>query len=489
MYIVAKQYLVKRVSYLKMITGKKTKIVATIGPATESEEKMSALVKAGMNVARLNFSHGSFEEHGKRVGIARKVAANLGVPVAVLQDLCGPKIRIGDFSTESVELTAGSMIVLTPEKISGTLQKVSINYAKLSQEVKPGQKIYLDDGKLLLEVQSIQGNDLHCQIIIGGVIKGRRGMNIPGANLSISSLTEKDRKDAQFGIEQDVDFMALSFVRRAEDIKELREIINRSGKSIKIIAKIETTEAIANLESIIQETDVVMVARGDLAIEVSPEEVPVLQKKIISRCNFLGKPVITATQMLASMTLNATPTRAEVNDIANAILDGTDAIMLSEETTVGKHPEEAVKTMTKVALHTEKHFPYESVLNQGHFSEKDVTSAFNFAVANLAHDLDASSIVTLSYSGFTPRMLSRYKPNRPIYVLTYNKKTYNQMALSFNCYPLLVHPYNNLQISIEETKDLAIKNKLAKKGDLVIFVSGLPFSESEGNNLFLVQKI
>ncbi len=474
---------------------KKTKIVATIGPVSEDEKTLERLIKHGVNVIRLNFSHGDFEEHGHRVTRARAISEKLGTPVAILQDLCGPKIRIGEFYQERVTLTPGEEFILTTtEGIVGDEHKAWVSYANLPQEVKAGNIIFLDDGKKKLEVKRVEGNDIYCQIIIGGETKGKRGVNVPGAYLSLSSLTDKDKRDLEFGIEKKVDFMALSFVRRPEDVVELREILKEKGASeIKIISKIETEEAIDNLDAILAVSDGVMVARGDLAIEIPAEQVPFAQKTIIKKCNRLGLPVITATQMLESMIKSATPTRAEVNDVANAIFDGTDAVMLSEETTLGDHPVEAVDVMSRVAIQTEKHLDHDVYLANvcaGNVCLKsNVTDAISQAAINVGRNIEASAIVVLSASGYTARMISRLKPKKPLIVFTPNEKTYNQMALSFGCYPLFDKNFSSLSEVVEETKGMLLDKKLVKKGDKVIIVAGLPLGTAGATNTILAETI
>lgn len=471
-----------------MNSKKKTKIVATIGPASESYEIMEKMVKKGLNVVRLNFSHGTHEEHLNRVKTARAISKDLGVPIGVLQDLSGPKIRIGSLKNEKLELKTGSNFILTIEEITGDENKVFVSYKKLPSEVKKGGIIFLRDGRVKLEVIKTDSKNVYCKIIEGGEIKSKAGVNVPNAYLSISCLTEKDRKDLKFGLENDVDFMAISFVRKASDVQELRELI-KSKPYIKIISKIETGEAIENLEEIIKVSDAVMVARGDLATEMPAEEVPILQKRIIKICNKEGKPVIVATQMLESMISSPIPTRAEVNDIANAILDGADAVMLSEETTLGKHPETAVATMEKVAMHTEKNYPYEDSLKKEHLAFKDSTDGISYAAVNLAHDLNTQTITALSVSGFTANMISRHRPKRPIIVITPNLKTYNQVSLNFNCYPVLSEMFDGVTDTIEKSKALALSSGLVKKGDSTVIVAGLPFSKPGNTNLVLYQKI
>jgi pyruvate kinase len=348
-----------------MAPTKKTAIVATIGPASESEAMLDELLRAGMNVLRANFSHGDFAEHQGKVDNLRKAIKTTGIPALVLQDLSGPKFRIGDFYKERVTLVEGETIVLTPEKIIGDEKRVSLNYPTLAEELQPGNIVMVDDGKKKFEVTEIKGKEVVCKIIVGGETKGRRSVNLPGANLKISSLTPKDKADLEFGFANNVDIVAFSFVRRPEDVKELRAILKARGSKAKICAKIETQEAIVpkTFDEILALSDMIMIGRGDLAVEVGYENVPPAQKMIIKKCNAAGKFVITATQMLESMIKNPVPTRAEVSDVANAILDGTDAIMLSEETTLGEYPVEAVEMMTKIAqriegdpLYTKKKF-------------------------------------------------------------------------------------------------------------------------------------
>jgi pyruvate kinase len=469
---------------------KKTKIVATIGPASMDEKVLTKLVEAGLDVVRINFSHGDFAEHEPKVLRARAIAKKVGKPVAVLQDLSGPKIRIGEFYQERVMLKPGSTFTLTTKKIVGDETKAYVNYAKLPKEVKKGGIIFLDDGKKKLVVESTTADSIKCKVIVGGETKGRRGVNVPGAYLSISSLTEKDRADLEFGFKHEVDFVALSFVRRAEDIAELREILNKRDKRIKIIAKIETQEAVDNLDSIINETDGVMVARGDLAIEVPAEDVPIIQKAIIEKCNALGKPVITATQMLESMINSPVPTRAEVNDVANAIFDGTDAVMLSEETTLGKYPLEAVAMMAKIAKRTEEEIEHHEILQDSHLSTKTVTDAISYSALNIAHEVGAEGIVALSNSGFTARMVARHRPHKPVIVLTPDQKVYQQLALSFGCFPVVLSDaIDSVVEAVDKSKKTLLAKKLVKKGDKIVITAGVPFGKVSSTNLLLVQKI
>jgi pyruvate kinase len=467
---------------------KRTKIVATIGPVTTSEAILTKLVKAGLNVARLNFSHGDYVEHQEKLENIRKVSEKLGVPVAILQDLSGPKIRIGDFYKERVMLKDGDEFVLTTEKCIGDEHRASINYPKLPQEIKAGAFIMVDDGKKKLQVISVKGTEIKTKIIVGGETKGRRGVNLPGTDLSISSLTAKDKKDIEFGVKNQVDFVALSFVRRASDVHELRRILEKKGLPAQIIVKIETTQAIENLEEIIRATDAVMVARGDLAVEVPMEQVPLLQKRMVQMARELGKPVIVATQMLESMISAPVPTRAEVNDIANAILDGADAVMLSEETTLGKFPFEAVSTMAKIAVEVEA-APYtRPVINGDELGLDSVAESVSEAVESVAYSVDAAAIVALSESGFTMRAISRYRPEQPIIVLTPNERTVRRACLSYGCYGYHVDSFKEIAQAVAEAATLLKKEKFAKKGDRFVVCGGAPLGKGGETNFLMVRE-
>ncbi len=476
---------------------KKTKIVATIGPASESQEMLEKLSKAGMNVCRLNFSHGTHEGALVQVQNIRAVAEKLQTPIAILQDLSGPKIRIGDFYQERVILKKGTIFTLTTKACVGDETKAFVNYKALPKEVKKGNIILLDDGKKALEVISVSEDEVKCRVTVGGETKGRRGVNLPGISLKISCITPKDKKDLVFGIEQNVDFIALSFVRRASDIRELRSILVKSKSTAKIIAKIETHEAIENIDAIIAETDGIMVARGDLAVEVPAEQVPILQKMIIEKCNVAGKPVIVATQMMESMIKTPVPTRAEVSDVANSILDGADAVMLSEESALGLYPVETVAMMQKVALMMEKNYPHldvlaESILGDhanGNSVQKEVVDAVTFSVVSAASAIGATAIVALTESGLTARMISRFRPAQPIIVMSPNISVVNQAVLSFGCYPIYVENLMTIDEVTKKVRALVIANKFAKKGDKVVIVAGMPFGSTGGTNTLLVEVI
>ena len=468
---------------------KKTKIIATIGPVSEDKKKMEQLATEGMDMARLNFSHGSHEEHYQRVVNARFVSHKLKKPIAVLQDLSGPKIRTGDFYKESVILKTGQKFIFTTKKCIGDENRAFINYKNLSREIKNGATILLNDGKNEFKVEKIKEREIYTEIITGGEIKGRRGANFPGTMLKISSLTEKDKEDINFGIKNKVDFMAISFVRSVSDVLELKNILKAARADIKVIAKIETCEAIENIDKIIDAADGILVARGDLAVEIGAEKVPLLQKIIIKKCNDKGKPVITATQMLESMIKNPIPTRAEVNDVANAILDGTDAVMLSEETTLGDYPLKAVEVMARVARHTEENLDYEEVLKHNHMRHKLVVDSISYSVVNVAHNVGAKAIFALTESGFTARMISRCKPKQPIIALTPNKKTYNRLALSFGCKPLMIAGFKDIVKVIESAKKIAIQQKIAQKGDKIVICAGIPFGKQGTTNMLTIESV
>ncbi len=471
-----------------MNLGKKTKIVCTIGPATESEAKLTELVNAGMNVMRLNFSHGDFAEHQARVDNIRKVMPKTGKTVAILQDLCGPKIRIGKFKDNMILLKEGQTFTLSADECEGDENKVFVNYCDLPTEVRPGSIIMLHDGSKKLEVTEIKGKNIITKVIIGGRLSNNKGVNVPGANLSLSALTDKDKKDVEFGIKNKVDFIALSFVRRSSDIKELRDILNKAGSKAQIIAKIETPEALENIDEIITLSDAIMIARGDLAIEIPAEEVPLMQKLIIHKCNSVGKPVITATQMLESMIKNPVPTRAEVSDIANAIIDGTDAIMLSEETTLGDFPVEAVKMMTRVALRLEKEVYTRDTIAE-YDSSHGVTDVVSRAAVRAAHAVNASLIVALTRTGGTARMIARYRPAERVLALTDSAENANKIILSFGCYPAVVQTFKSMDEIMDIVRKVTLDSNMVKKGDKVVIVAGMPFGVAKETNFIWVETV
>ncbi|MEI8339508.1 MAG: pyruvate kinase [bacterium] len=471
--------------------SKKTKIVCTIGPATESVEMLTKLVEAGMNVMRLNFSHGDFAEHQVRINNIKKVQDKTDMCVAVLQDLAGPKIRIGKFEKGSTVLKPGATFTITTKDIIGNDEKVSINYPEFAKEVKVGDHVLLHDGKKSLQVMDIKGDEVKCKVIVGGEIKDRRGVNLPDTDLSVPALTDKDMKDMEFGLKNKVDFFALSFVRRPEDIIQLREILKKRNSDAHIIAKVETPQAVANIDKIIELVDGIMVARGDLAIEIPAENVPAVQKMIIKKCNAIGKPVITATQMLESMIHSPVPTRAEVSDIANAILDGTDAIMLSEETTLGEFPVQAVEVMTRVAKKIEGDYLHRELSMKRKFENTpdDIAEAITNEAVDVADNIEAHKIVVLTDSGYTARMVSRLKPSQLIIALTPKERSARKMTLSSGVKPIVVKSFKTLDDGMKTIRATLVKGKFVGKGELVVVVAGIPFGKPGATNTILVEKI
>lgn len=412
---------------------RKTKIVCTIGPSSESLENTKKLIMAGMNVARLNFSHGDFDEHGGRIKAIRQACEELNKTVAILLDTKGPEIRTGKLEVEPIELVQDEYITLTTEEILGTKERLSITYADLPNDVEPGSTILIDDGLIGLTVVEVQGTEIKCRIVNGGTIKSKKGVNVPGVAISLPGITEKDANDIVFGIEQGIDFIAASFVRKASDVLEIRELLEKHNAGhIQIISKIENQQGVDNLDEILEVSDGLMVARGDLGVEIPAEEVPLVQKRMIEKCNVAGKPVITATQMLDSMQRNPRPTRAEASDVANAIFDGTDAIMLSGETAAGKYPVESVLTMSRIAEKAESALPYQELyLKQRVAQQTTVTEAISQSVALSAQDLNAKAIITSTESGHTARMVSKYRPEAPIIAVTTEDRTSRRLALAW----------------------------------------------------------
>jgi pyruvate kinase len=468
---------------------KQTKIVATIGSASQEIEVLTELVKNGLDVARMNMSHGDHAEHGRKIDNVREVNKKLNSNVAVLVDLAGPKIRIGDLQTETVELVEGKKIILTTEKIVGDAKRVFVNYAKLPQELKKGNLVMLNDGKQKFIVEKIDGSEITCKILVGGKIRGRRGVNLPGAYLSVSAITEKDKLDIDFAISKKAEFLGVSFVRTAKDILDLKNILNKKvkkgGLMPKIIAKIETEESVEKFDEILKEVDGIMVARGDLAVEVPKEKVPVIQKKIIQKANEAGKFVITATQMLSSMMNSPVPTRAEVSDVANAIFDGSDAVMLSEESAVGDFPVLAVKTMKEIAEETDAHND-----PRHEFINFDVSKdSIKKGAVEIAKNINAKCIIALTETGSTPFKISRFKNNIPIIALTQSKSNMNFLSLAHGVSILEASEIHNIDELKKITRSIIIENKLCKKDEQYIVVSGLTFGTSGASNMIFVESL
>lgn len=472
---------------------KKTKIVCTIGPASEKEEVLKQLILNGMNVARLNFSHGTYEEHKKRIDTIKRVRNELGLPIAIMLDTKGPEIRIRKFKNGTITLSDNDTFTLTTRDIEGDESIVSVSYDNLPNDVKVGSKILIDDGLVELEVKEIvNGTDIVCRVINGGTLKDHKGVNVPNTPINLPAITEKDISDIKFGIENDVDFIAASFVRKADDVFQIRKVLEENGGGhIEIISKIESQEGVDNIDEIIEASDGIMVARGDLGVEIEPEEIPLLQKMIIKKCNIEGKPVITATQMLDSMIRNPRPTRAEVTDVANAILDGTDAIMLSGETAAGKYPVEAVKTMKSIAIRTETSTEYLDTLKSKRVLDDYIstTNAISRATCTIAEDLKATAIITATSSGYTSKAVSKFRPKSPIIAATTTERVMRKLALVWGVYPVLSVKSENTDEVIDMSIHSAMMKGYVNEGDLIVITAGIPVGVSGTTNLLKVHTI
>ncbi|MCR8843664.1 pyruvate kinase [Paenibacillus sp. SC116] len=470
---------------------RKTKIVCTIGPSSEPLDKLKQLIMAGMNVARLNFSHGDFEEHGNRIINIRKAAQELNKTVAILLDTKGPEIRTGKLAVEPIELVEDQFITLTTEEIEGDANRLSVTYADLPRDVEVGSTILIDDGLIGLTVVEVQGTEIKCKIVNGGTIKSKKGVNVPGVSISLPGITEKDASDIRFGIEQNVDFIAASFVRKASDVMEIRNLLKEhNANHIQIISKIENQEGVDNLDEILELSDGLMVARGDLGVEIPAEEVPLVQKRMIEKCNLAGKPVITATQMLDSMQRNPRPTRAEASDVANAIFDGTDAIMLSGETAAGKYPVESVLTMSRIAEKAESALEYREIfVRQSSKQQSTITDAIGQAVANSALDLDAKAIITSTQTGYTARMVSKYRPKAPIVAVAASEQVMRGMSLVWGVVPVKGEPAKTTDEMFDTAVKGGLETGLVVNGDLVVITAGVPVGCAGSTNLMKVTQI
>lgn len=469
---------------------RKTKIICTIGPASESEEKLRELMLAGMNVARFNFSHGTHGEHKKKFDRVIKVSNELGLPVATLLDTKGPEIRLRDIEGGKTELVSGQKFILTTDEILGNNEKVSITYPNLKNDISAGTTILIDDGLIEMVVDEIDEADIICTVINGGPISNHKGVNVPGAALSMPYISDVDKSDIMFGCDMGFDFLAASFVRCREDILEVRKILDEHNSHMKIIAKIENMQGIRNLEDILTVSDGIMVARGDMGVEIPMEEVPVVQKRMIKMAEAQGKHVITATQMLESMIKNPRPTRAEATDIANAIYDGTTAIMLSGESAAGRYPVEAVKTMAKIAERTEQDIDYAGRMKRKeNIDSFDVTTAISHATCTTAIDLKATAIITVTISGFTAGMISRYKPSCPIIACSVSPKICRQLSLSWGVVPIWIARESSADDLFEEAVCAAEKAGYIKKGDKVVLTAGVPLGISGRTNMMRVVEV
>lgn len=469
---------------------RKTKIVCTMGPNLFEKHLIAPLMKAGMNVARFNFSHGTYETHQHYYDEVCRIRDELGLPVATMLDTKGPEIRVRSFKNGRVTLQNGQLFTLTTDEVEGDEERVSITYKELPQDIAVGRSILIDDGLIGMQVERIDGADIVCRVLNGGVVSNNKGVNIPNAHLSMPFISEKDHQDILFAIKNGYDFIAASFTRCADDIMQIRHILQENNcHTINIIAKIENMEGVENIDEILRVVDGVMVARGDLGVEVPLEDVPSLQKKLIQRGIAAGKPVITATQMLDSMIKNPRPTRAEATDVANAIYDGTSAIMLSGESAVGAYPVEAVETMVRIALRAEADMDYIRRFSRDTSASTDVTNAISHATVTSAHDLNASAIITVTKSGSTARILSRYRPACVIVGCTTEKHVWRQLALSWGTVPLMIAEESNTDDLFEHAVDAAVQNGLVHDGELVVLTAGVPLGISGTTNLMKVHVV
>jgi pyruvate kinase len=477
---------------VKRIFGK-TKIVCTLGPASGTADVVTAMIREGMDVARINFSHGTHEEHRRTLRLIRSTAKKTGEPVTIIQDLQGPKIRIGELKTDRIELLSNEPVTLTTRNVKGDANILSTTYQHLPQDVKHGDRILLDDGKIELRVEGVEPHDVHLRIVTGGFLTAHKGINLPGIAVSAPSLTEKDKEDLLFAFEHDVDYVALSFVRRAHDIATLRDFIIENGpkgRKIPIIAKIEKAEAITNIEEILKEADAVMVARGDLGVELPTEDVPLLQKMIVRRCNQVGKPVIIATQMLESMIYAPTPTRAEASDVANAVLDGADAVMLSGETSVGKYPVQTVQVMDRIIRKTEDRFVGHDVFDPNRIPSTHEYDPLCRSACILADQLRASTIVTLTHSGSTAAHVAKFRPSAHIIAVTDREKIMRRLNLIWGIRGLIVEDLKkDTDATFKKIQEQLVQEGYIERGEMIVMIAGIPLFEGHPTNTIKVDKV
>ena len=465
----------------------KTKIVCTIGPASNSEAMITQLIQNGMSVARLNFSHGSHEDHGAMIKKIRSASISQERPVAILQDLCGPKIRVGEIPGNGIQLAVGQTLILTTDKTPAHENRVPVSYNALPSQVKPGDHILLADGMMDLTVDQTTATDIVCSVVTGGVLSSHKGINLPSSSLEIPALTEKDRRDLLFGLDMEVDYVALSFVRTASDIHAIKKIIHRQGRHTPVIAKIEKHEALEHIDAIMAAADGIMVARGDLGVEIPLEKVPNIQKKLVRKANALGKPVVIATQMLRSMVESPRPTRAEAADVANAVLDGADAVMLSEETASGKYPAEAVQYMARIAQSAEEKFPHKRFLRM--IAREGTAESVSYAASILADNLNASAIVATTRSGSTAAHIARYRPAQPILALSPDEMTVRRLALYWGCLPFYLPTIEDTDEMVEQAALAAMEKGHVRKGERVVITAGRPIWKQGTTNLLWVKEL
>ncbi|GAA0070505.1 pyruvate kinase [Clostridium sardiniense] len=470
---------------------KKTKMICTIGPASENEEILSKIIEAGMNASRHNFSHGDHEEHGGRIRKVKELAKKFNKEIAIVLDTKGPEIRTGNFEPSKLELQKGSeFTIYVGEEVVGDATKCSVSYDGLANDVKPGNTILIDDGLVGLEVRRVEGNKVICEVMNTGLVGSHKGVNVPGVSIKLPALTAKDESDLKFGCEIGVNMIAASFVRKVEDVRAIRKVLDENGgENILICPKIENQEGVDNIDSIIAESDAIMVARGDLGVEIPIENVPAVQKMIIQKCNKAGIPVVTATQMLDSMIRNPRPTRAEVSDVANAILDGTDAIMLSGESANGSYPVEAVQTMAKIAEEAEKQLKYEVAVSQATSHIPAISGVISRATCNAASELHASAIVSSTQSGATAKRLSQCRPECPIIAVTPDETVAKQLAFSWGVYSIVSDRLESTDEMMDKSVEIAKENGFVQNGDTVVIAAGVPVGEVGATNLMKVSVV
>ncbi|WP_342553831.1 pyruvate kinase [Paenibacillus sp. FSL R7-0652] len=469
----------------------KTKIICTMGPACDSIETLKIMIQEGMTVARLNMAHGELEDHVGRINNIRAAAAELNKYVPIMMDIKGPEVRIGKLKEASVHLQAGKELTLTTEDILGDVDRISVNYPELNLVVKPGDRILIDDGLVDLTVLSVEGSEIHCQIISGGILKPRKGVNLPGIKTTLPGVTERDIMHIGFGIENNIEIIAASFVRKGDDIREIRSILKERGQEhVQIISKIENQEGMTNLDDIIEASDGIMVARGDLGVEVPIEDVPMMQKEMIDKCNKAGKPVIVATHMLESMQVNPRPTRSEVSDVANAVLQGADVVMLSGESAAGKYPIQSVRTMAAVARRAETMIDYKEQFDQKSAQQvADITEVISQGAVSSSLVLNAKAIITSTESGFTARMISKYRPKAPIIAVTQHQEVLAKICLLSGVIPVMGDKVTTTDEMFESATRNAIKTGYIEKGDIIVLSAGVPIGQSGNTNLIKVLQV
>lgn len=465
----------------------KTKIICTVGPASANEKTLASMIRNGMYIARLNFSHGTHQNHAEMIRMVRNASRETTIPVAILQDLQGPKIRVGEIEAPGIRLNAGEHLILTTEKVIGRGNRVSVSYPDLPADVTEGDVILLADGLMELTVTRTTDKEVYCDVITGGMLTSHKGINLPSGTIRTPSLTDKDIEDLKFGLSQEVDYVALSFVRSADDVRKVKDLIRKEGKDTPVIAKIEKHEALADIDRIIEVSDGIMVARGDLGVEIPLERVPGTQKTLVQKGNQAGKPVIIATQMLRSMVDSPRPTRAEATDVANAVFDGADALMLSEETASGNYPDKAVEYMARIARISEENYPYEKSFQQ--FLETRISESVAHATCILANHLQAELIIATTKSGFTASQISRFRPKSRIIALSPDERTVRRLTLYWGCTPNHVPHTDDTDQMFERASQFAIDTGFARKGDLVVITAGHPLWESGTTNMITVRRL